>query len=298
MEKKIIIYENDLKFKQNRKIDFSSNLIEFATNDIKNKAQINFDTIEYRIKEAEKVNFIMIDLSHLSLKNLDKIFKQEHYDYCEILFLNDNQLNHTLDFTRFANLKILDIASNKISSLSLPQTLIELTANNNNISVLQNNLNNLKRLIINNNQLSSLEEYPNLELLECASNKLQIIKFYPKINKIIAHNNPLKMISSQFTLEYLDIVECPIEDIPLFPNLKHLVASNTKITVINPSMINLEFIEVIGTPIKRMSYFENFDIILLSVNLTNKISSKYNSIANAIILTKGSIVSISKNLSK
>jgi hypothetical protein len=62
-------------------------------------------------------------------------------------------------------------------------------------------------------------------------------------------------------------------------------------------MINLEFIEIIETPIKRLSYFENFDIILLSVNLTNKISSKYNHIANAIITQKGSIVSISKNLS-
>lgn len=298
MEKnKIIIYENDLKFKQQRKIDFTSNLIEFSSEDIKNKSKQNLDTVEYRMNEAIKDNFMMIDLSHLSLSHLNQIFKSEHYKNCEILFLNTNNLSGFIDFTKFVNLKVLDIHSNNIESIKLPKSLIELSASDNNIEELHSELPKLERLLINNNKLKTLDEYINLELLECATNKIEIIKFFPKIKKIIAHNNPLKSINISPFLSYLDIAECPIDSIPIFANLKHLVASNTKLTEINPSMINLEFIEIIETPIKRLSYFENFDIILLSVNLTNKISSKYNHIANAIITQKGSIISISKKIS-
>ena len=298
MEKnKIIIYENDLKFKHNKKIDFSSNLIEFVSDDVKNKSKQNLNTIEYRMTEAEKNNYMIIDLSHLSLTNLDMIFNDKHYIHCEILFLNDNKLEGLIDFSKFLNLKILDVESNLIESLKLPVTLIELTASNNSIKILQSNLKNLERLIINNNKLEILDEYPNLELLECSYNEIEIIKFYPKIKKIITNNNPLKNITQLLFLTYLDLAESPIENIPLFPNLKHLVASNTKLTEIDPSMLNLEFIEIIGTPIKRLSYFQNFDCILLSANLTKFLSSKYKKLANAIISQKGLIVSISKNLS-
>jgi len=298
MEKnKIIIYENDLKFGHIHKLDLSSNLIEYASNDIKNKSSHVMNTIKYRMNEAEKNNFMIIDLSHLSLSHLNMVFTKEQYNLCEILFLNNNNLCGYIDFSKFSNLKVLDIESNNIDTLQLPKSLIELTASNNNITKLQSDLINLERLVINNNKLKILEEYANLELLECNTNRINIIKYYPKIKKIIAHNNPLKNISQLPFLSYLDIAECPIEEIPILPNLKHLVASNTKLTEINPQMINLEFIEIIETPIKRLTYFENFDIILLSVNLTNKISSKYNIIASALITHKGSIVCISKNLS-
>lgn len=297
MEKNIIIYDNDLKYKKNRRIDFSSNLIKFASDDIKNKLLLNLDTVEYRMLEAEKVNFTMIDLSHLSLTNINTLFNSKHYDSCEILFLNDNNLSNTVDFSNFKKLLILDITSNKISSLKLPQTLIELTANNNNIVELQSDLNNLLRLIINNNKLKIIEVYLKLELLEIASNNIEIIKFYPVIKKIVAHDNPLKQIVQCPTLTYLDITECPINEIPAFPIIKHLSASKTKLTAVDPLMKNLEFIEIINTPVKRLGYFENFDVILLSLDLTKSISTKYKTIANSIINTKGTIVSISKNLS-
>lgn len=298
MEKnKIIIYENDLKFKHKRNIDFSSNLIEFSSDDIKNKSTQNLDTIEYRINEAKKNNFMMIDLSHLSLSNINGIFKSEHYVNCEILFLNNNNLSGKVDFSKFLNLKVLDIQTNNIQSLQLPNCIIELTASDNLIENLQTDLPNLERLLISNNKLKTLNEYENLVLLECAYNLIEIINFYPKIKKIIAHNNPLKSISQMPLISYLDITECPIDSIPNFSNLKHLCASNTKLLSLDPKMINLEFIEIIGTPIKRLSYFENFDCILLSSNLTKFVSSKYKSISNSIITQKGTIVSISKNLS-
>jgi hypothetical protein len=295
---KIIVYENDLKFGHINKLDLSSNLIEYASNDIKNKSSQIMNTIEYRLNDAKKNNFMMIDLSHLSLSHLNIIFTKEHFNNCEILFLNNNKLCGHIDFSNFSNLKVLDIESNNIESIKLPRSLIELTASNNNIERLQSDLINLERLIINNNKFKILEEYSNLELLDCNTNKIDIIKYYPKIKKIIVHNNPLKIISLNPTLSNLDIADCPIEEIPVFPNLKHLVASNTKLSEINPQMINLEFIEIIGTPIKRLSYFENFDIILVSSNLTKSVSSKYKNISNAIVTQKGSIVSISKNLSQ
>ena len=298
MEKnKITIYENDLKFKHIRQIDFSSNLIEFSSNDIKTKSTQNLHTIEYRLNDAKKNNFMMIDLSHLSLSNINGIFKSEHYVNCEILFLNNNNLCGHIDFSKFLNLKVLDIQSNNIQSLILPKFIIELSASENLIENLQPDLPNLERLLINNNKLKIINEYENIVLLECAHNSIELIRFYPKIKKIIAHNNPLKSITTLPFLSYLDIAECPIDSIPIFSNLKHLCASNTKLSSLDPQMINLEFIEIIGTPIKRLTYFENFDCILLSSNLTNKISSKYNHISNSIITQKGTIVSISKNLS-
>jgi hypothetical protein len=296
MEKKILIYENDLKFMT--KADLSSNLIEFTSDDIKNKSTMNLNTVEYRMNEAAKVHFFMVDYSHLDLKNINRLFNQQTYDCCELLFLNNNKLSGKIDLTNFKNLKIVDVQHNSLSELILPETIIEITANDNKLEQIQSNLDNLERLLINNNKITNIEKYINLELLECASNNIERINLYPKVKKIIAHNNPLKYIDSNFLLSYLDIVECPIESIPNLPNLKHLVASNTRLTELDPTKFcYLEFIEIIGTPIKRLSYFENFDIILCSYELTNKLSSKYKTIANAIITIKGSIVSISKNLS-
>ena len=298
MEKnKIIIYENDLKFKHKRQIDFSSNLIEFSSDDIKTKSTQNLDTVEYRLIDAKKNNFIMIDLSHLSLSDMNRIFNSEHYENCEILFLNNNNLSGHVDFSKFLNLKVLDVQTNKIESLLLPRCIIELSASDNLIDKLQSDLPNLERLLINNNRLTIINEYKNLVLLECAHNLIEVIQFYPKIKKIIVNNNPLKSISQMPFLSYLDITECPIDLLPIFSNLKHLIATRTKLTVLDPQMINLEFIEIIDTPIKRLTYFENFDCILLSVNLTKSISSKYKSISKCIINQKGVIVSISKNLS-
>jgi len=297
MEKKIIIYENDLKFMD--KSDLSSNKIEFASDDIKHKSILNLNTFQYRMQDAEKVNFTMIDFSNLNLENIRGIFDQQCYTNCEILFLNNNRLSGRIDLSNFKKIKIVDVQHNMINELILPTTIIELTANNNNLQKIQSNLDELERLIINNNKITMIEKYAKLELLECVHNNIEILNTCPRLKKIIASTNPLKNISPYFVLSYLDIAECPIESIPIFPNLKHLVASKTKLTELDPKMSNLEFIEIIGTPIKRLSYFENFDIILCSYELTKSISSKYKNISNAIINVKhNSIVSISKNLSQ
>jgi hypothetical protein len=296
MEKKIIIYENDLKFMA--KSDLSSNNIEFASDDIKHKSILNLNTFQYRIQDAAKVNFTMIDFSNLDLENIRGIFDQQCYNNCEMLFLNNNKLSGTINLTNFKKLKIIDVQHNMIDELILPPTIIELTANNNNLQKIQSNLDELERLIINNNKITMIENYVKLELLECVSNNIITLDSCPRLKKIIASENPLKNIIPYILLSYLDIAECPIDVIPIFPNLKHLVASNTQLTDLDPKMSNLEFIEIIGTPIKRLSYFENFDIILCSYGLTKNISSKYKNISNAIINVKNnSIVSISKNLS-
>jgi len=297
MEKrKIFIYENDIKFKKYHQFNLDD--VEFADDIIKKKyinklANTDNDEIKNRLQQAGEI----IDLSHLNINNIDGIFTSKQLNECQILFLNDNKLSGDVDFSQFKNLKVIDVTSNKIKTIKLPESLEELTANYNEIKTLQNNLPNLKRLLINYNLIEDLHDYINLELLQITNNHLEIIKSYPRIRKIIANTNPLKYINLQPSLIYLDVGDTLIDQLPILSNLKNLIVSRTKLTSLSPEMKNIEFIDLVGTPINRLSYFENFDTIVLTLNLTKNISSKYKSISNAKInITHGNIVTISKNL--
>ena len=111
-----------------------------------------------------------------------------------MLFLNNNKLSGTLDLTNFKILKIVDVQNNMIDELILPRTVVEITANNN----------NLKKLQIGYNQQYPIKnlKLPNtFECLIVATNK--IINEFPPIKKLELYNFDRPLNNLPITLEKL-----------------------------------------------------------------------------------------------
>ena len=292
MNRNVLIYENDLKFKQMQKINFNDKNLKLHSGDI-NK---NYDTLNSRLDECNKNNGTYLDLSHLDLDNISSLFnilnKNLNINNINYLFLNNNNLYGNFDASVFTNLISLDIGHNNISNIKLPYNSNELVINNNGISHLPTNI-NLSRLECSYNNLFEIPYYSNLELLYCNNNNINNIKSYPLLRRLIAHDNPLSILDISPEIGYLDISVTPLPEINIFPNLEHLVANSCKLKVI-PNMIKLHTLELINTPVKRIQFFPNIETILCSFELTKHISSKYENTYNTSIRNNSSIVCISR----
>jgi hypothetical protein len=291
------IYENDLKFRHSRNININidSDKNEFDTKDLKDKFSINYDSIEYRLKELKKDNNLTsLDLSSIKINKNNILNLPIDYSKVLFLFLNDNNLIGELDLRLFNNLEVLDIENNKVTNLIVSSTLKELVVNNNNLTLLPNNINPI-RIKANNNNLTEIPTtYKKIELIEISKNKITKVSNFNNLKRLIIDSNPLEYINNLPYLTFLDISDTNKVNMELLPELTHLVANSTKLESI-PKFENLDTLEIINTPVNKLQFFPKFNLILCSYNLTKNISSKYIDIGKAIIKVKHNyLICISK----
>ncbi len=292
--KKTFIYENDLKFKNSRNIDILSDNNEFDREDLKDRLHLDYDTIDYRLKELVKNNNTSLDLSNIGLVNSSLNNLPINYSQIKYLFLNENKLEGILDLTKFNNLEVVDIEFNSITELILPSSIKEFVVSNNKLNNLPMNINPI-RIKANNNNISILpQKYTNLELAELSYNKITKVNNFDNLRRLIIDANPLDNISNLSKLNYLDISDTDKVKLEKLPSITHLVLNSCKHEIL-PYFETLEIIEIINTPISRLQYFPKFTMVLCSHNLTKNISSKYVDVGKAIIKLKhNNLICISK----
>jgi hypothetical protein len=292
--KKTFIYENDLKFKNSRNIDILSDNNEFDREDLKDRLHLDYDTLDYRLKELVKNNNTSLDLSNIGLVNNSLNNLPINYSQIKYLFLNENKLEGILDLTRFNNLEVVDVEFNSITELILPSSIKEFVVSNNKLNKLQINVNPI-RIKANNNNISLLSQnYTNLELAELSYNNITRINTFDNLRRLIIDSNPLELVSNLSKLTYLDISDTNKVKLEKLPNITHLVLNSCNSENL-PYFETLEIIEIINTPIIRLQYFPKFTMVLCSHNLTKNISSKYVDIGKALIKLKhNNLICISK----
>jgi len=296
MDKKYVIYQNDLKHRNMTKLDI--NKIDWNQNDIRHLYNINHDTLEYRFKESEKDNYQHIDLTNLNLINLPKQLDSNiFYNNLLHLFISNNNIKGKLNLSNFKKLESIDIDNNDIDEIILPESLKELSISNNKLKYIKCNK-NLIRIKCSNNLLEKIDLNNNLEICVFDNNKLTILDMR-KLNlceKIIIYNNPLQNLLTPSSLKYLDLSETLISELYDCDNLLHLVA-NKCINLKNlPKYKNIEFIEIIETPIEKLYFYEKYKLILIQLNITKNISKKYKE-NNALIQIRNNILlTISKGI--
>jgi len=288
-QKKAFIYENDLKYIKVNDININSPKVFFDNEEIRNNVMTNSLSIEYRLKECKKNSSTSLDLSLMNIRQEDIFTLNIDYSKILYLFLNDNNLSGEINLTKFSNLEVLDIENNNLTKIILPRSLKELVINNNKLTELPTNI-NLIRLKANKNSISILPEaYTDIENLELSYNNITKINNKKFLKRLIIDSNPIEIVESLESLTYLDISDTNQVKLYNLPQIKNLVANSTKLTEI-PNFKSLEIIEVINTPIKKIQFFENFDIILCSYNLTKNISSKFVYVGKAYIKVKSNNV--------
>lgn len=293
-QKKVFIYENDLKFNKNKNIDLNSKKVFFNSEELKNNINTNYNSLEYRLNELKKNSSTSLDLSIMNINIYTILNLQINYSKILYLFLNDNNILGELDLKKFTNLEVVDIENNNITSLILPNTITEIVLVNNKLNCLPNNINPIRIKASKNNLTEIPSSYTNLEILELSENNIKKINRFNNLKKLIIDTNPIESIEEMYNLIYLDISSTNNVKLDNLPNLEHLVANSTKLTKI-PYLKSLKTIEIINSPINRIPYFENFKLILCSYDLTKNISSKYVDIGKAFIkLKKNNIICISR----
>jgi hypothetical protein len=295
MEKKYIIYKNDLKYREDRNIDI--NKIDWNQNDIKHLMKTDHDTLEYRLNESKNTNYNDLDLEMLKLNDLPTILKINIFINLKHLFISNNNLTGYIDLSFLKNLETLDITNNNINKIIIPNNLIELSACNNSITNFTSS-EKLKRLKISNNKITELYIPNTIEILEVNNNLITSYDFsnYDKLNRIIIFSNPLKKISLSKYVLYVDLSETQIENISNLYKTEHLVLNNCNFIRNLPQSNNIKTIELIGTPIDKLYFYTNYELILTQLNLTKNISSKYKESNANIQIRKNLYLVISKGI--
>ena len=298
LDRKYIIYQNDLKFRNLRNLDKTK--IDWSQNNISHLYDVDHDTIEFRLNESNQSNNKDIDLRHLNLLQIPIQIYTSSFNMLQHLFLSNNKLNGKIDFSKFVNLNSLDLDNNNIEEIILPQNLIELSINNNKLCSLNCN-NNLVRLKVSNNRLSNITFFDKLEILELDNNNFTEIDItsLSKLRRLIIFCNPLNNIKFTSSIEYADISETNITQIfcnNVSHNLEHLVANTCKNLKDIPKFNKLKNLELINTPIDKLYYYDNFELIIVQYNLTKNISKKYKENDANIQIRKNTLLVISKGI--
>jgi Leucine-rich repeat (LRR) protein len=268
---KITIYKNDLKFNDNFNLEDSeweSDMVKDIYNDYRKKPKI-----EFRIKDTELENYEYFDLSNLGLTDellyelliLDRI-KNILSKIC-YLDLSSNSLTKFPDLSNYQNIIYLSVGKNnikgKIENNILKEfsceynqitkinstSITKLSASNNNIESI--NIPNIEVLIISNNKLSNLDNYNELNYLECINNNIASINNLNKLRELYIGSNNLESIRNMNTLSILNCANNPINKIPFLKQVKMIVCStpliSSKYKINNISKIKNDFlIEIIN----------------------------------------------------
>ena len=250
MSKKSKIYKNDLKFSENfdfEKSDFESDFVKNLYSSHKNKPKI-----EMRITDSEMEKYEYLDLSSMNLNDevIEKLFSVERIknilQKIKYLDLSTNNLTKYPNLSKYKNIVYLSISKNKICGSIIDNNLIELTCDFNNISEIQSNsitkmsannnkiksinVPNIKVMHINYNSIDELDEYFNLEYLECIDNKIKTIKNLFKLQEVYIGNNLLETVENMPSLLVLNCVNNPIKRINYFENLQLILSSTPMIS--------------------------------------------------------------------
>jgi hypothetical protein len=273
-QKKYVIYQNDLKFRNNRNLDETK--IDWNQNNIKHLYNINHDTLEYRIKESDENKNNEIDLRELKLINIPNELKTTKFMNISHLFLSNNNLSEFIDISIFKNLLSVDLDNNNIKKIKLPTELKECSINNNALLSLELNK-NLIRLRASNNKLEDIILSDNLEIVELDNNRIKNINIdnLKSLEKLIIFSNPLDNINITDSLNYIDISETNITQLNLSDNIISVVANSCKNLKEITKSKSLQNLELINSPVDKLYYYDNFELIILQLNTTKNVSKKY-----------------------
>ena len=278
MSKHYVVYENDLKFKKHRHIQ-PENVI-WNDDSLKDRFyNDDLDTINYRITECEKTNYLYLDLSNLDLPKMPKLDKYANYEQIKkikFLFINNNNISSISNELKiFTDLEVLDISWNNIDTIGyVPSKIKEFVCHNNKLSELPH-LNNIEKIDCSHNYIKSIFTYNNLDELICFNNEITHLNEFANLKKLICKNNPLTSINKQPKLNYL---ECSFTKLSgqfsNMPALKFLVCNHTDITDIS-NLNSIESLEMVGTNIQKIPYIQSLKILLFHNDLDIMLAESY-----------------------
>jgi Leucine-rich repeat (LRR) protein len=164
-------------------------------------------------------------------------------------------------------LTILDITTNHIEHLQLPETLVKLYCSFNPYLKIITFPNTLRVLHCCNNHIDILCLPPQIEIVYCSYNEIKHIVLPPGIKEFYGDHNLLTSLVLPETLEMLDCDDNRLTALTLPPNLRGLNVSHNQLTsiVFNKRLIR---VNLSNNPLQRVPVLHN-GFTFLNLNHTH-----------------------------
>lgn len=274
-EKKTIpIYRNDIKFRKHRNIDQSN--ADWADESIKHDyLNVDTDDIPYRLQDCERERNETLDISNLNIDNcFEKLFVTKKFQKVKTtiqhIFASNSGISVIPDLSELTSLITLDLSHNRLTSLpNLPKSLEELVINDNEIVSIEHNLPNLKRFVGTNNKIQKFNYDSCSKSLEKFIINCNPINYIKKIDNVYHLNISNTLINSIYTypkLRYLDCSHTKIKKIPENNKLEDLITSYSDVNDIR-DILSLHNLEIINTDVTVIHHMKNLSKLVCSSDL-------------------------------
>ncbi|KRX00485.1 hypothetical protein PPERSA_03218 [Pseudocohnilembus persalinus] len=252
-------------------------LVEILQKKIKQGLSVMGKTVE-----TSSWAFTQLNCDGNNITDLYEVLYQ--YPHLRQISLARNKIEDCTSFTSIKYLCKLDLRQNNIQNFDQfnkegqLEFLEELNLADNRLNSLDAfQLKNLKKLILDQNEISSAEKFqghPSLQYLSLIKNKLQQmkeLKDMPQLKTLIVQNNPIEQLSGLQNCNNLEILNLKntqieflsAENLPELPSLKNLnfddckkLASLKEFENLNKYEKTLQIISCLNTPVQE----ENADI--------------------------------------
>ncbi|CAH0547367.1 unnamed protein product [Brassicogethes aeneus] len=251
--------------------------------------RLNHDTIGLPINEESFDGLSQVKYFSLADSVLNDVPEQLWKKMPNIATLDLGRTHiHSVTSTNFQGLDSLAyllLPGNQISRMdkdSIPSHLSTLHLGRNHIKILNGtllNLPNLNWLLVNANQLETLENElpvvaPNLQMIHAAHNFLdklpQQLKTYPNLDTLFLNNNKLTSLDGalsksrkllRLVLENNYINTICAEDFAETEMLENLILSHNELTTLNNSLLNLKNLKYLNVTFNRLTEFSFQDVV-------------------------------------
>ena len=261
--KSYVVYRNDIKYKKHRNIDMSRAIWD---DDVKKDfEEKDTDGIDYRIDECKREKSETLDLTHMDKYCFEQLFSHQTFSNIkkslQHIFAKYSNLKTIPNLLILKKLQTLDISCNKLKELeNLPESLEELIVNDNNLTSIDIQLPNLKRFNGSNNMLEKFNYSNSLERLHLQNNPINVIPKLTNLYFLDISNTKITEIYSMPRLKYLDICNTEITIVPAMSSLEVLLCNNSSVNDI--SAINTIYsLEMINSKINCIHYMPNLNSI-------------------------------------
>lgn len=275
--RKYQVYRNDIKYKQHKGIDVSR--AEWD-DDVKRDFQTkDTDSLDYRLEMCEKENYETLDMASMKDDCFLKLFEHKMFpkikDRVMHIFAYECDITEIPDLTCFSQLQTLDLSRNKLRKLqSLPDSLEELIVNNNKITTLDQYLPKLLRFDGTNNRFDSMVFSDALERIHLKNNPIANLRSFNNLYYLDISLTNINKIDSMPKLKYLDMSRTKINSLPPLPSIEQLLCNESNLNDIS-NISSLQCLEIINTNVRRIHHIKNLNTLLYHESNQFTLSQKF-----------------------
>lgn len=258
---KYIVYKTDVKNKKHSGID--PKRANWDGDETENEfMNDNMNNASFRLKMCKNEGYEILDLDYIPKEKINNImsspFMNKSGHMIKHLFMEDCGLTDVPDLKSLVHLETLNMSNNKLQVIkSIPSTVTELYATDNEIKSVPDSMNNVIRVNLSNNKLKKLGKLNSVEYLDISNNLvISISNNYPKLLDFTCNNNTIKQLGDMPNVKYINIADTHVSILSGFPNLQFVIANNSKLKGFLETPVLNELL-MINTEIKHIHHVKS-----------------------------------------